>query len=858
MQRLCLIALLLFTFAPHSFSQSLGSAGTIYGIVADPSLARIPLADITLSSELTRYESHTLSDGNGEFRFTNIPYNEYHLVVSVPGFSIYHGHVSVRSAVPLHISVALRVLAPDEAIVVTPENPLVEKTPLSHADIGRDAFEKMPQGSIASGMSDMITLGTPGVVADSNGFFHSLGDHGQVQFIIDDQPVTDQQGSIFSNQLPTNAIQSMEAIYGATPAEYGDKTSLVVTAVTRSGLGQAKPSGNIKAQYGTFGTLEQSAGLGWGNQKLGNFVASNLARSGRFLDTPEFLPLHAIGNSESLFDRLDYQPGKKDALHLNMFAVRSWFQIPNSYYQQAVGQDQRQLVQSINAAPGWIHVFSEAITLTANPFFRQDRVFYYPSADRSSDRPATISQSRRLTNFGVRSYLEFLHGRHNAKIGIQITSTPLTESFTLAVTDSRFNPVCLTYAGDPVLDPAIIQAGNCTQAGYRPNPDLAPGLVPYDLARGGSYFSFHGHADIRQQAIFLQDAIKLGNWTINSGLRFDRYDGLSKGTGWQPRVGFAYLLKPTSTLLRLSYSRSYETPQNENLILSSATGAGGLAHTVFNAYESIPLQPGRRNQFNAGFQQPVGHFFMVDGDYFWKYTRNAFDLGTLLNTAIIFPIEWAKSKMDGFSARISLMPIKGLSAYTMLGHTRARIFGPEVGGLIFSAPLPETVGRIDHDQALQTTTYVQYQFRNNGPWAAFTWRYDSGIVSGGVPDLATALSLTADQQSAIGLYCGSDLASLTRRITSCDSPNWGARQLNIPPAGAQNDDTNPAHIVGRHVLGLSMGTDNLFHTDRYRWALRFTVMNLINTDRMYNFLSTCAGTHWAAPRSLRAELSFLF
>ena len=858
MQRLYLFALLLFAFAPSIFGQSLGSAGTIYGIVTDPSSARIPSADIILSNDMTMYERHIVADANGEFRFTNIPFNEYHLEINVPGFEKSHQHISVRSGVPLHLSVALRIQAPTESVVVQPENPLIEKTPLSHADISRELFEKIPQGSVASGITDMITLGTPGVVADSNGFFHSLGDHAQAQFVIDGQPVTDQQGNIFSNQLPTDVIQSMQSIYGSTPAEYGDKTSLVVTAVTRSGLGQSKPTGSIHAEYGSFGTVETGATLGLGNQRWGSFTGINFSRSGRYLDTPEFATLHGIGDNESVFERVDFQPNQKDALHLNAFVVRSYFQIPNAYDQQAAGQDQRQLVESINVAPGWVHVFNEAATLTVNPFFRQDRITYHPSADPFSDQPATMSQTRRLTNFGVRSYLEYLRGRHNAKIGVQITSTPLTENFRLALTDPTFNPVCLTSAGDPVLDPAITQVTSCEPAGYQPNPDLAPGLVPYDLTRGGNYFNFNGHTHINQQAAFLQDTVKLGNWTVNGGLRFDRYDGLSKATGWQPRVGIAYFINPTSTLLRLSYSRSFETPQNENLILSSATGAGGLANTAFNAYGSIPLQPGRRNQFNAGFQQPIGRYFVVDGDYFWKYTHNAYDLDTLLNTAIIFPIQWAKSKMDGFSARVSLTPLKGLSAYAMLGHTRARIFGPENGGLIFSAPITDTVARIDHDQAFQATTHIQYQFHNKGPWVAFTWRYDSGIVSGGASDLASVLSLTADQQASIGFYCGNNVATLTNRITECNSPDWGTKQVRIPPEGTQNDDTNPSRVVGRNVFSLSTGIDNIFHTDRYRWSLRFEAQNLTNTDRMYNFLSTCSGTHWISPRSLRAQLALQF
>ena len=138
------------------------------------------------------------------------------------------------------------------------EAALLETTPSAHADADRELFSKMPTASIATGLSDIITLSTPAVVADSDGFFHSLGDHAQMALSIDNQPITDQQGSLFSTQIPANAIESIEAVYGGTPAEYGDKTSLVVTAVTRSGLGQ-KPHGAFSVEYGSFGTINQKA-----------------------------------------------------------------------------------------------------------------------------------------------------------------------------------------------------------------------------------------------------------------------------------------------------------------------------------------------------------------------------------------------------------------------------------------------------------------------------------------------------------------------------------------------------------------------------------------------------------------------
>ena len=834
------IAVLLFISGSISLlAQSVGVAGTVQGTVVDPTGAVVVAATVKIENEFTHYTQAKLTDEAGKFLFTNIPPASYHLLVSAPGFERSHTDVLVRSKVPLDLKISLVVGSQSEIVQVRGETSL-DSVPLSHASVGDDVFNKLPTTTVASGLSDIITLSTPGVVADSNGFFHPLGDHAQMSLSVDNQPITDQQGYIFSTQLPPNAIQSLDAIFGATPAEYGDKTSLVVTAITRSGLGQNQAHGDLLTQYGSFGTVGQSASLGLGNNKIGNFTALNWIRSGRFLDPPELAVFHAVGNNENLFDRVDFQPRAADALHLNLFLARSWFQIPNTYDQVNSGQDQRQQVRSMSIAPGWVHTFSPSALLTVNPYYRQDLVDYYPSASYMSDQPATMGQNRRLTNFGIKADVAYSKGRHNAKAGIQINQTNLLEDFRLGITD----PTYPDFVDD--------------------NGNLLPGLVPYDLTQpGGTLFHFHQGAQIKEQAAFVQDTIAMGHFTLNAGLRLDHYDGLSSATSWQPRLGIAYQAR-MGTVLRVSYSRSLETPFNENLVLSSATGAGGLATNVFGAAAAVPLQSGRRNQFNAGFQQAIGRKLILDGDYFWKYTHNAYDLDTLLTTALVFPITWRKSKMDGFAIRLTMAETKGFSLFTTLGHTRARIFGPENGGIIFNQSdlTSVTVQRVDHDQALQSTTHFQYQLPKRLPWVALTWRFDSGIVSNAVPDLASLLSLTPDQQQMIGFYCNNQVATLVSPITSSTCPesstNYGSKLVNIPAPGTENDDKNPARVKPRNLFDAAIGSDNLFHTDKVKWTGRFTILNVTNKVAMYNFLSTCAGTHFVAPRTFRGEFGVRF
>jgi len=196
-------------------------------------------------------------------------------------------------------------------------------------------------------------MSTGGVAADGNGFFHPLGDHAQATFVIDGQPISDQQSKVFSTQLPTSAIQSMEVDTGTPSAEFGDKTSLVAQVTTRSGLGAMKTFGNVDTYYGSFGSVGGDVALGFGNERFGNFLAVDGGRSGRFLDTPEFTPFHDVGNNQTIFDRLDYQPDATNVVHLNLFAARNWIQIPDNYDQLATLQDQRQRVLTWSIAPGY-------------------------------------------------------------------------------------------------------------------------------------------------------------------------------------------------------------------------------------------------------------------------------------------------------------------------------------------------------------------------------------------------------------------------------------------------------------------------------------------------------------------------
>ena len=215
---------------------------------------------------------------------------------------------------------------------------------------------------------------------------------------------------MFSNQIPVDSIQSLEVISGAPPAEFGDKTSLVIKVTTRSGQGVTQPTGSATASYGAFGSVNGAFDLAFGGQKWGNFISANGLNTGRFLDAPEFQVFHGKGNEENVFDRVDYQLTQADTVHLNVGYTRSWFQTPNSFDTQfvrpvqlpgtALTQDQHSLINTFNIAPTWTRLISPTTLLTVGAFVRQDRSGYFPSGNVFADQPHTINQQRKPLSAG--------------------------------------------------------------------------------------------------------------------------------------------------------------------------------------------------------------------------------------------------------------------------------------------------------------------------------------------------------------------------------------------------------------------------------------------------------------------------
>src|ERR1035441_6152522 len=539
---LSILAAFALFFAVLSAAAERGGAGAVRGTVTDPSGAVIPDTTVHLTNTMSGLDRTTTTDATGHFVFSNVPFNPYRISVSAPGFAPLSKQIEIRSVVGEDLKLTLQISSSSQTVTVEASGDLVEDDPTFHTDVDRDAFTKVPLESQSSTLSSLITLTTPGVSADSNGLFHGLGDHASNSFSVDGQSITDQQSKIFSNQLPSNAIQSIEVISGAPPAEYGDKTSLVIVATTRSGQGITKPTGSINASYGSFGSATVGFDLSYGGKKWGNFVEVDGLNSGRFLDPPEFTVFHDKGNEENTFDRVDYTFTPADSVHLDLNYSRSWFETPNSYdnlnvqnvvsggtsaspvFANAGNADQRSKIGTINISPTYTRIIGNNSVFNLGAFVRRDGYNYYPSGNPLADlgpanlQTSSISQNRTLTNAAVHADFSYAKGIHTIKAGAQYGQTFLRENDSLGIVDSTYNSPCVASFTDPTPEPGFTDPSQCAAAGFYSNDPSAinssgnPGtfksvLTPYDLTRGGSYYNFLGHTDVKELGLFLEDQI---------------------------------------------------------------------------------------------------------------------------------------------------------------------------------------------------------------------------------------------------------------------------------------------------------------------------------------------------------------
>lgn len=774
--------------------------GTVQGTIKDPNGALVSGAQVTIHDPLTGYKQSATSDEQGAFKLVNLPFHNYVVRAEAIGFNAVEQDIHLESSVPLSLDLTLPVEAATASVTVEAGSSLVDPDRTSSdTDIDQTIIRRQAGAAPSRGI-EAIVASTPGFAPDDNGRMHPRGSESQVQYVVDGVPITDNLSAIFSTSLDARTLRTVEVLTGGIPAEFGDKLAGVVNVNTRSGL-ESPTNGGLTFSGGSFSTGEIGADFSTHTKKFGFLANLTATTSQRFLDPPTLDNFHNFGRTGKGFFRLDYQFSPTDSLRGTVLVGGSNFQVANRLEQEIAGQDQRQRLRDHSEFVTYEHIFSPD-TLGQFSFFNRHGQAELLSNPLST--PVVAFQERTLQNYGLIAALSLTRGKHNIKFGGQLTRTPVRESFS-------FYP---TVAFDDLTD----ENGN-------PVPN------PVNAFNAATPFIFNGNRTGRMLSVYVQDRFSpFPHFTIDAGLRYDNYRLVIRDDAFSPRIGVAYFIPRTKTLLRAAYNRLFQTPPAENLLLASSAEAAALSPlAVLQGQSGVrPILPDKQHAFEVGVQQQLARNFRLSMTIYQKRIKNFADKDQFFDTGLIFPITISSGRVTGEELRLESTELRGFKGF--LSYSNARAYGvtPINGGLFLGeavASLDEPGQKFanDHDQRNSMQFQLSYNHHRSGFYAIFGGRYDSGYPTDVEPGTT---------------------------LTDFIAGGFDPRLYN--EIDFQRGRTRP-----RTILNFSVGAD-LLQRERLSLNVQFDIQNLTNELFLYNFESVFSGTHVGFPRLLSGRMALRF
>lgn len=786
MRKIRVVAALVFSLFAAAFPASGQSrAGTITGTISDANNSVLRSVNVTLTRRLTGYRSDTTTDASGAFAFYNLPFAEYELTVHAVGFDPHHARILVSSNIPMRRDVSLAVRGQLVSLTV----PALNDSDLTQTQtqLSSERLRNFPIATRSNAIQKVVAT-TSGISTQNNALMHVRGVEDGMLYVVDGVPLTDRIDIASSSGEDIGNVRSVQIITGNFPAEFGGRSGAIAVVQARSGLGEPF-TGEFGADLGNFRSNDFAGNIarGWG-KRFGLFGNAAFLRSDRYLDPVVEDNFHNHADRHNVNFRADWQPRTTDSLFFDFGLNRTNLQVPNDDIQQEAGQDQRQRFRDDNESVSWQHVFNEKVVSNVIFFRRAATSRLFPS---EFGTPLTATQARRQTRSGVLGSVSFFKRGHDLKAGFEATRISLREYFSFAVTD------------DELAEEREIsdEAREFTPA----NPFV------FEDARIGGYI-----------AAYFQDHFTYRNLSVSAGIRFD-HSGLPAGESrWSPRVGIAYRVNRTKTVLRASFNRLFQPPQVENLLLSDSDQARALSPFAKDGTGGERVRAERVSAYEVGATQAIRNIARLDAAVWHRNFRNFGDPNTFFNTTIIFPNSVAKGFSRGTDLRLDILERRGFSAYASWTNARILQTGPINGGLFLTDEFieigPGTEFIPDHDQRNVVTFGMIYNNPDRRWFAAFGGRHESGVP------------LEVDEDRLIFL-------------------------MNTP--GADLVDFDRGRMRPWTVFNAQAGI-RLVSTDKHTVHLAVDAENIFDRRFAYNFGSPFEGTHFGHPRLVRASVTYSF
>jgi len=765
--------LILILWAVSLCAQS--NSGELRLKVTDPTGLGVK-SSVQLVSEGNQVRKTLLTDETGNLTAKLLPFGVYRLEVQREGFAPFSDSIEIRSAIPAEYHVTLRIAPMSTSVTVNDAATLID--PYSSGSInriGKDTIADRVTSLPGRSLQDLVNS-QPGWLYEGNAVLHPRGSEYQTQLVVDGIPLTDNRSPRFGPEIEADDDQSMSIYTAGIPAEYGRKMGGVVEMVTAKDSG-AGLHGEAVLAGGSFDTADGYllTQYGWGKNTLG-FNAEG-AMTERYLNPPVVENYTNNGTTGDFGASYERDFTNHDRLSLSVRHEFSRFLVPNELVQQTAGQRQDKNNYETMGIVSYQHLFSPNVVADLHGMVRDD------SEGLSSNpfsTPIIVLQQNGFREGYFKGTISIHHGKQEWKAGIESDSTFLREHFSDVITDfTQFDP------GTPPT------------------------------------YNFAENRPSLEQSAFVQDLIRLGNWTVSAGLRWDHYQLLVNQNAVSPRLGVSRYFRSADLVLHASYDRVFQTPDFENILLSSSPEIVSLNPEVLR----LPVEPSHGNYYEVGFTKGFLQKLRLDVNYFDRRVNNYADDDQLLDTAVSFPIAFRKSNIYGAEGKLDIPHWRRLSGFVSYSYMVGSAYLPVTGGLFLgtdaTSALSQTNGRfwVSQDQRNTVRTRFRYQIVERF-WVALGAEYGSGLP----------VEFDGTEEQAVAQY-GQAIVS----------------RVNFD--------------VGRVKPSLSIDASagaDLWKKDKLAMRLQADVQNINNRLNVIDFAGLFSGNAIAPPRSYDLRLTTNF
>ena len=752
-----------------------GHSGELHLRIEDPQGAGVR-ATVELVCEAADFRNTFVTDDSGSLVARRLPLGVYRAQVQQTGFSPASIDIEVRSAIPVHSVIKLSLASVRTSVTVEADSTLLDPRRVNSAnEIGSTTIETRMSSLPGRSLQDLVNS-QPGWLYEGNAVLHPRGAEYQTQFVVDGIPLTDNRSPGMGPEIEADDVDSMSVYTAGIPAEFGRKMGGIIEVNTLKDA-QAGLHGQIDLSGGSFDTAAASAQVQYaqGKNTVGGSASGSMTDHYLNPVVPQNYTNRGTTGDFSLHYERDLTAN--DRLAFIVRRALSRFQIPNEQLQQAAGQRQDGDNFETMGIASYQHVFSSNALAAVRGMVR-DNSSDLTSNDASTPIMAFLHNNFREVYFN--GTISVHHGRQEWKAGIESDALFLHENFSDIITDpTRFDP------GTPTT------------------------------------FAFTGSRPDLEQSAYVQDLIRLGNWTVSAGLRWDHYQLLVNQNAVSPRLSMARFFPSAGLVLHASYDRVFETPSAENILLASSSQVVSLSDQVLR----LPVEPSHGNYFEAGGSKSLFSQARFDFSYYRRYSNNFADDDQILSTAVSFPIAFNKAVIYGAEGKIEIPKWGRFSGYVSYSYMVGNVWLPVTGGLFLgddaANALSEVAGHlpVSQDQRHTVRARIRYQLAPRF-WVAGSAEYGSGLP----------FEFTGTYDDALAQY---------------------------GPAMVSRVDFDRGRVRPSLAVGASVGAE-LYKGDHFSTRLQADANNLNNRLNLIDFGGLFSGNAIAPPRSysLRLQTNF--